>query len=118
MSPIFILVWGKVKAAVKNVGDKISEKTKNLIDTLRPKIVEALKNVQRVIIVEGKKLIIEINGSIVKIITDGLTATSEDKSVSKRSLSDSKYQMSYGKNVVFGNRKQKLLLKFGLMFFL
>jgi len=81
-------IWTKVKTAVKNLGDKISSKTKDFIETNKPKIVEALKNVQTVIIAEGKKLIIEINGSIVKVITDALTTTSEDKPVSKRSISD------------------------------
>jgi len=85
---IFSDIWNKVKTAVSKFGSKAKAATNAIIEKYRPKIEKALQNAQKVIIVEGKKIVIEIVGDIVKVIVDGLSSTSEESTVIvKRSIS-------------------------------
>ena len=67
-----ILVWNKVKESLSQAGDKISEQTKALIEKYKPKIQDALQRVQKVIIEEGKRIVIEIINDIVKVTVGSL----------------------------------------------
>merc|ERR1711937_513721 len=60
------------------MGDSAKEKIQAAIDRLKPQILDALKNVKEVAIDAGKKIIIQIKGEIVRIITGATEATSDD----------------------------------------
>ncbi|XP_057317714.1 uncharacterized protein LOC130662798 [Hydractinia symbiolongicarpus] len=64
-------IWGKVKTAVTDLGDKIDAKTKELINKYKPKIVEGLKKVHKVVVIEGKKIVIQIINDVVKVVVGG-----------------------------------------------
>ena len=64
----------------ERAGDKISNQTRALIEKYKPKVTDALTRVKKVIIDEGKKIIIEIIGDIVKIVVEDLQ---EDEIVKK-----------------------------------
>lgn len=71
------LVWSKVQKAMKDLGDKITDATKKAIEEYKPKIKDALTKVKKVVIDGARKIIIEVHGGIVKILTDGVTGTSD-----------------------------------------
>merc|ERR1719494_667525 len=48
-------IWGKVKEAMKKLGDNIKAGAKKTIEELRPKITEALENLKKIVIDAGKK---------------------------------------------------------------
>ena len=74
---VYILVWAKVKTAVRNAGSKITVMFKSLLEKHKAKIMAALKTAERVIIIEGKRMVIEFVEGVVKIIADGLVVSSE-----------------------------------------
>merc|ERR1711962_294701 len=69
-------IWGKVKEAMKKLGDNIKADAKKTIEELRPKITEALENLKKIVIDAGKKIVIQINDEIVKIVVGDNTAES------------------------------------------
>merc|ERR1711881_162348 len=71
-------LWAKVKAAAEKLRDDAKEKIQAAIDRLKPQILEGLKNIKEVVINEGKKIIIQIKGEIVRIITGATEASSDD----------------------------------------
>lgn len=51
-----------------------------VVEENKPKIIDGLKTVKEVVIESGKKILIQINGQIVKIIVgDDLVASDEDE---------------------------------------
>merc|ERR1712019_256567 len=75
--------WQKVQDAFNRAGDKISNQTKALIEKYKPKVKDALERVQKVIIEEGKRIVIEIIGDIVKVTVGDLE---DEVSVYKRNV--------------------------------
>merc|ERR1711885_72383 len=69
-------IWGKVKEAMKKLGDNIKANAKKTIEELKPKITEALENLKKIVIDAGKKIVIQINDEIVKIVVGDNTAES------------------------------------------
>ena len=64
-----------MKAAVENLSGKVKDTTNKFIEENKPKIISALENSNKVIIYAAKKvimeLLVEIKGSVVKIISGG-----------------------------------------------
>jgi len=107
---IFSDIWNKVKTAVSKFGSKAKAATNAIIEKYRPKIEKALQNAQKVIIVEGKKIVIEIVGDIVKVIVDGLSSTSEESTVVvKRSISSWWDKVKSAASNLGGNVRQSTL---------
>ena len=73
---LYFSVWEKVKAAARQLGTKTKEDVVSVIKEYKPKIVEALKTVGKVIIQAGKDWVIEVKDGIVKIIGGGEEGTS------------------------------------------
>jgi len=71
-------IWGKIKEAAKNLGDNIQDSVTDVLIQYRPKLIDALNHVKKVVIDAAKQIVIEVNNGIVKIITDGQIATSDD----------------------------------------
>jgi len=69
-------IWGKVKEAMKKLGDNIKADTKDVIEKLKPKITDALENLKTIVIDAAKKIVIQINDEIVKIVVGDQTAES------------------------------------------
>merc|ERR1712212_954773 len=61
---------------MEKLGDNIKADTKKTIEELRPKITEALENLKKIIIDAGKKIVIQINDEIVKIVVGDNTTES------------------------------------------
>ena len=72
-----ISVWDKVKQAAKNLGGNIKNKVTDVLENYKPKVLDALKNVKKVVIDGVTLIVVEVNNGIVKILTDGQTATSD-----------------------------------------
>ena len=72
-----ISVWAKVKEAAKNLGDNIKNKVTDVLENYKPKVLDALNNVKKVVIDGVKQIVVEFNNGVVKILTDGQTATSD-----------------------------------------
>merc|ERR1712189_73322 len=81
-------LWNKVKDAFKNLKEKIKAKSKDLFDKLAPivdkvsekykaQIMAALEKGGKVIIDEGKKIVISVVDDVVKVIIDGIEAFSK-----------------------------------------
>jgi len=81
-------LWNKVKDAFKNLKEKIKAKSKDLFDKLGPiadkvlekyqaQIMAALEKGGKVIIDEGKKIVISVVDDVVKVIIDGIEAFSK-----------------------------------------
>merc|ERR1712183_495564 len=81
-------LWNKVKDAFNNLKEKIKAKSKDLFDKLGPiadkvlekyqaQIMAALEKGGRVIIDEGKKIVISVVDDVVKVIIDGIEAFSK-----------------------------------------
>ena len=64
------LVWEKVKAAAKKLGDDIRGRVETAIEELKPQILDSLNKVKEIVIDAGKKVLIQVKGEIVRIITD------------------------------------------------
>merc|ERR1712121_351884 len=77
-------IWAKVKDAAEKLRDDAKEKIQAAIDRLKPQILDALKNVKEVAIDAGKKIIIQIKGEIVRIITGATEASSDDYAFMKK----------------------------------
>ena len=69
-------MWEKVKAAARQLGTKTKEDVVSVIKEYKPKIVEALKAVGKVVIQAGKDWVIEVKDGIVKIISGDEEGTS------------------------------------------
>jgi len=65
-------VWSKVQKALESLGDNVKKSTKDLVKKYKPKVVESLDKLKKVIIEGAKKIVIELQGDIVKIITKDL----------------------------------------------
>uniref|UniRef100_A0A7M6DJI6 Uncharacterized protein n=1 Tax=Clytia hemisphaerica TaxID=252671 RepID=A0A7M6DJI6_9CNID len=76
---IFDDLWEKVKSAANRLVDSVKASTQKIIEQYKPQILAALENVKKVVIKGVKDLIIEIVNGIVKIITDGVSSTSDGK---------------------------------------
>ena len=76
-STLSISVWAKVKEAAKNLGDNIKNKVTDVLENYKPKVLDALNNVKKVVIDGVKQIVVEFNNGVVKILTDGQTATSD-----------------------------------------
>merc|ERR1711881_485576 len=63
-------VWEKVKAAAKKLGDDIRGRVETAIEELKPQILDSLNKVKQIVIDAGKKILIQVKGEIVRIITD------------------------------------------------
>jgi len=70
-------IWGKVKAAAKNLGRNIKDTVDGVLEQYKPKVINALSNVKKVVINGAKQIVIEINNGIVKIVTEGQTGSSD-----------------------------------------
>jgi len=81
-------LWNKVKDAFKNLKEKIKAKSKDLFDKLGPiadkvmekykaQIMAALEKGGKVVIDEGKKIVISVVDDVVKVIIDGIEAFSK-----------------------------------------
>merc|ERR1712121_96478 len=82
-------IWAKVKDAAEKLRDDAKEKIQAAIDRLKPQILDALKNVKEVAIDAGKKIIIQIKGEIVRIITGATEASSDEfEFMEKRGIAD------------------------------
>ncbi|XP_066913764.1 uncharacterized protein [Clytia hemisphaerica] len=75
----FSELWEKVKTAANRLVDSVKATTQKIIELYKPQILAALENVQKVVIKGAKDLIIEVVNGIVKIITDGVSSTSDGK---------------------------------------
>merc|ERR1712002_1066521 len=83
-------IWGKVTAAAEQLKKKIKTDVTKIIGDYKPKIVEALKGVGKIVIEAGKEWVIEVRDGIVKIISEtgeegtssGETFESEENAVS------------------------------------
>ena len=54
------------------------EATLKILEKYKPKIIDAINNLKTVVIACGKHLVIKVKDGIVKIISDGVTVTSDD----------------------------------------
>merc|ERR1712002_808683 len=64
-------IWEKVQAAVKAYVGQYKEELEKLVAKYKPLIVEQLKKVKKVVIDEGKQLVIDMLGDAIKIIIKG-----------------------------------------------
>lgn len=69
-------IWSKVKSAVSKLGASIKDTTMKIIEENKPKVIDALQNVKRIVVDAAKQIVIEINGAIVKVIVGELTSSS------------------------------------------
>merc|ERR1712226_556135 len=80
--------WAKVKDAFKRLGEKIKAKSEDLwkkivpvsgpvIEKYKALIIKALENNGKVIINEGKKIVITVIDDVVKVVIDGMDALSK-----------------------------------------
>jgi len=76
-------IWDKVLATAGKLSDTVRDSAKATLEKYKPKIIEAVTKLQKVVIACGKDLIVQIKDGIVKIIADGSTATSDDSSPSE-----------------------------------
>merc|ERR1711881_456238 len=63
-------VWEKVKAAAKKLGDDIRGRVETAIEKYKPRIIKGLNKVKQIVIDAGKKILIQVKGEIVRIITE------------------------------------------------
>jgi len=64
-------IWEKVKAAVEEQAGHYKKEIDALVKKYKPRIVEQLQKVKKVVISEGKTLVIEMLGDAIKIIIKG-----------------------------------------------
>merc|ERR1712002_1256188 len=64
-------IWEKVKAAVQEQAGHYKKEIDALVKKYKPRIVEQLQKVKKVVISEGKTLVIEMLGDAIKIIIKG-----------------------------------------------
>merc|ERR1712147_143912 len=82
-------IWAKVKAAAKKLGDDIRGRVETAIEELKPQILDSLNKIKEVTINAGKKVIIQIKGEIVRIITGATEASSDEfEFMEKRGIAD------------------------------
>merc|ERR1711990_929071 len=66
----------KLAESLKKLGDDIRGRVETAIDELKPQILDSLNKIKEVTINAGKKVIIQIKGEIVRIITGATEASS------------------------------------------
>merc|ERR1712002_282614 len=64
-------IWEKVKAAVQEQAGHYKKEIDALVKKYKPRIVDQLQKVKKVVISEGKTLVIEMLGDAIKIIIKG-----------------------------------------------
>merc|ERR550534_841013 len=64
-------IWEKVVAAVKAYVGKFKKDVEAMVAKYMPRIIEALKKFKHVVIDEGKQLVIDMLGDIIKIVIKG-----------------------------------------------
>merc|ERR1712002_835465 len=64
-------IWEKVKAAVEGYFGHYKEELKKMVTKYKPKILEQLQKFKKVVIDEGKQLVIDMLGDAIKIIIRG-----------------------------------------------
>merc|ERR1712178_549073 len=64
-------IWGKVVEAIKGVTGPLKKDVEALITKYKPRIVEELQKFKKVVIEEGKGLVVEMLGDAIKIIIKG-----------------------------------------------
>jgi hypothetical protein len=70
-------IWAKVKAAAENLQGDLKERVKKAIEEYKPKIINGLTTVKEVAIGSGKKIIIQIRNSVVRIIAGAESSETE-----------------------------------------
>ena len=74
------LVWGKVQSAVNQLRGIVTDSVLKVVDEHKPKVIKALKDLQKVVIDGVKQVVIvvvqEVNGAVVKVLVDGLEGVS------------------------------------------
>merc|ERR1719494_770216 len=61
-------IWTKVKEAAKKLGGQIKQTVLDVIEENKPLIIAELKQLKETVINAAKKIIIQVNGEIIKII--------------------------------------------------
>ena len=85
-------VWAKVQEAFKEFGEKVKAKSEAIWKKLGPAamkvlgkykdvIIDALEKDGKVIIVEGRKIVITIINDVVKVVIDAIDALTGEKTV-------------------------------------
>ena len=70
-SSVFLAVWEKVVAAVKAYAGNLKADVERMVQKYKPRIIEQLKKFKKVVIDEGKQLLIDMLGDAIKIIIRG-----------------------------------------------
>jgi uncharacterized protein YjhX (UPF0386 family) len=70
-------IWAKVKAAAENLHGDLKDRVKKAIEEHKPKIIDGLNTVKEVVIGSGKKIIIQIRDSVVRIIAGAETTDAQ-----------------------------------------
>lgn len=69
-----------MQSAVNQLRGTVTDSVLKVVDQYKPKVIKALKELQKVIIDAGKQIVIvvvqEVNGAIVKVLVDGLEGVS------------------------------------------
>ena len=89
------IVWEKVKAAVEAQAGHYKKEIKALIEKYKPRILQQLKKVKKVIISEGKTLIIDMLGDTIKIIIKGGISDQPQRNGMKERMAESILSLSY-----------------------
>jgi len=74
----FVDIWGKIKATVEKMKGVVKEVTMKTLEKYKPKIMAAVKDLKDVVIQCGKDVVIQVKDGVIKIITEGGVAFSED----------------------------------------
>lgn len=69
-----------MQSAVNQLRGTVTDSVLKVVDQYKPKVIKALKELQKVVIDAGKQIVIvvvqEVNGAIVKVLVDGLEGVS------------------------------------------
>merc|ERR1719447_855525 len=74
----FVDIWAKVKATVAKMKGVVKEVTMKTLEKYKPKIMAAVKDLKDVVIQCGKDVVIQVKHGVIKVITEGGVAFSED----------------------------------------
>ena len=81
---MFFIVWSKVQAALDGLGDDVKDVATKLVNKYKPKIMESLEKVKKMVLDGAESLLLELKGDFVKILTG------DEKHLMKRAISDCK----------------------------
>jgi len=82
-------IWEKVKAAVQEQTGHYKKEIDALVEKYKPRIIDQLQKVKKVVISEGKTLVIEMLGDAIKIIIKGGIGYEPESNLSIGDLWDS-----------------------------